>query len=280
MTTGGVLERIQRLEKEQICEKISFIENGHLTQEGDEIIFVCNEGYVLVGEKVLRCTWNGKWSGAQPQCKANNTEPIGLDLEEESQADTYSVFDPNESLTSGSSGKSLEEAELPYDDLFKDSEDCGPKVLDGVAKRINSSCTKKPAKEQFQSIQRKYLRPENCEFLKAPRVNRELWDDLHDKTKSPEVFFQAFQRNLIKGVIPVIMLTNKMVNAKKDKKDTIAVSDVYDLAVDALTLLGNSVYEFLMKRRESLKSEVAPAYKSLCHESQPITTMLFERISN
>ena len=24
-----------------------------------------------------------------------------------------------------------------------------------------------------------------------------------------------------------------------------------------------------------LKSEVAPAYKSLCHESQPITTMLF-----
>ena len=30
-----------------------------------------------------------------------------------------------------------------------------------------------------------------------------------------------------------------------------------------------------MKRREMLKSEVAPAYKSLCHESQPITTMLF-----
>ena len=30
-----------------------------------------------------------------------------------------------------------------------------------------------------------------------------------------------------------------------------------------------------MKRREMLKSEVAPAFKSLCHESQPITTMLF-----
>ena len=30
-----------------------------------------------------------------------------------------------------------------------------------------------------------------------------------------------------------------------------------------------------MKRRELLKSEVAPAYKSLCHESQPIITMLF-----
>ena len=30
-----------------------------------------------------------------------------------------------------------------------------------------------------------------------------------------------------------------------------------------------------MKRSEMLKSEVAPAYKSLCHESQPITTLLF-----
>ena len=30
-----------------------------------------------------------------------------------------------------------------------------------------------------------------------------------------------------------------------------------------------------MNRREMLKSEVAPAYKSLCHESQPIPTLLF-----
>ena len=55
----------------------------------------------------------------------------------------------------------------------------------------------------------------------------------------------------------------------------IPLNDVYDFSVDALTLLGNSVYQFSMKRREMLKSEVAPAFKSLCHESQPITTMLF-----
>ena len=30
-----------------------------------------------------------------------------------------------------------------------------------------------------------------------------------------------------------------------------------------------------MKRREMLKSEVAPGFKCLCPESQPITTMLF-----
>ena len=73
----------------------------------------------------------------------------------------------------------------------------------------------------------------------------------------------------------MVQLASKVVDAKKSKEDSITLNDVYDLTIDALTLLGNSVYEFSMKRREILKSEVAPAYKSLCHESQPITTMLF-----
>ena len=153
-------------------------------------------------------------------------------------------------------------------------EDCGPKVNEGVATRTNSACTKRPAKEQFSSIQKKYLRPENCDFLKAPRVNPELWDDLQDKTKSRECSFQLFQKNFIKGITLVVQLASKVVDAKKSKEDSISLNDVYDLTVNALTLLGNSVYEFFMKRREMLKSVVAPA-KSLCHESQPITTMLF-----
>ena len=146
---------------------------------------------------------------------------------------------------------------------------------EGVAKPVNSACTKKPAKEQFASIQKKYLRPENCEFLKTPRVNPELWDDLQDKTKHRKCSFQAFQKNLIKGITPVVQLASKVVDAKKRKEDSIALNDVYDLTIDALSFLGNSVYEFSMKRRELLKSEVAPAYKSLCHELQPITTLLF-----
>ena len=188
-----------------------------------------------------------------------NSEEEDALLEEGGQSE----FDPTERILSEETN--LESGELPY-------EDCGPKVNEGVAKRVNSACTKRPAKEQFSSVQKKYLRPENIDFLKAPRVNPELWDDLQDKTKSRECSFQAFQKNLIKGITPVVQSASKVVDAKKRKEDSISLSDVYDLTVDTLTLLGNSVYEFSMKRREMLKSEVAPAYKSLCHESQPITT--------
>jgi hypothetical protein len=40
-------------------------------------------------------------------------------------------------------------------------------------------------------------------------------------------------------------------------------------------LLGNALYDFSMKRREILKPEFAGRYKSLCRDSQPITTWLF-----
>ena len=76
-----------------------------------------------------------------------------LDSEEEDtlrEEGGQSGFDPTERIRSEETN--LESGELPYEDLFKDTEDCGPKVNEGVAKRINSACTKRPAKEHFSSI--------------------------------------------------------------------------------------------------------------------------------
>ena len=107
-----------------------------------------------------------------------NSEEEDALLEEGGQSE----FDPTEHILSEETN--LESGELPYEDLFEDTEGCGLKVNKGVTKRVNSACTKRLDKEQFSSIQKKYLRPENYDFLKIPWVNPELWDDLQDKTKS------------------------------------------------------------------------------------------------
>ncbi|CAB4016541.1 Hypothetical predicted protein [Paramuricea clavata] len=58
-----------------ICRKIFSIKNGKViesgTLEGDEIHFICNENYLLVGENVLRCTNNGRWNASEPKCKGD-----------------------------------------------------------------------------------------------------------------------------------------------------------------------------------------------------------------
>lgn len=80
----------------------------------------------------------------------------------------------------------------PYEDPFKHPQGWTESyIYEGVAKCVNSACAKRPTKEQFSFIQKKYLRPENCEFLRAPRVNPELLNDLLDKTKCRECSFQS-----------------------------------------------------------------------------------------
>ena len=83
-------------------------------------------------------------SSARPAVSQNS------DLEEDFlPAENDDVYDPAESVFSHKD----KTADLPYKELFKDCEDCGPKAHDGVAKRIDNACTKKPAKEQFSKIQ-------------------------------------------------------------------------------------------------------------------------------
>ncbi len=58
-----------------LCGKISSIENGQVVVdgvlEGDEIRFLCDQNYILVGEKVIKCMATGKWNASEPKCKGN-----------------------------------------------------------------------------------------------------------------------------------------------------------------------------------------------------------------
>ena len=91
---------------------------------------------------------------------ARLTRPHGalLNSEEEDallEEDGQSEFDTTDCMFSEEVQTIL--GELPYEDLFKDTEDCGPKVNKSVKKRVNSACTIRPEKEQFSPIRKKYL---------------------------------------------------------------------------------------------------------------------------
>ncbi|XP_075398504.1 complement receptor type 1-like [Tenrec ecaudatus] len=47
---------------------------------GTSIKYVCNPGYVLVGEESIRCASEGVWTPRAPQCQVAECEPIGKEL--------------------------------------------------------------------------------------------------------------------------------------------------------------------------------------------------------
>ena len=103
---------------------------------------------------------------------------------------------------------------------------------------------KKMPKNSSQTFKSNTFVSRTVNILKVPRVNLELWDGLLDKVKSRELGFQAFEKGLIKGNVSVVNHP-RPVEAKKNKAQFIPVADAaYDLVIDALTLLENSVFEF------------------------------------
>ena len=86
-----------------------------------------------------------------------------LSAEEEdailADSEQHSVFDPAGGIVVEAELEGDDVVDLPYEGPFKDAEDCGWKVNDGVAKRVNSACTKRPAKGQLSPVEKSTLVP-------------------------------------------------------------------------------------------------------------------------
>ena len=72
-------------------------------------------------------------------------------------------------------------------------------------------------KNSSQTFKPNTFVPRTVNVLKVPGVNPELWDDLLDKVESRDVGFQAFQKGLIKDIVPVANLASKLVDRSQEK---------------------------------------------------------------
>ena len=75
----------------------------------------------------------------------------------------------------------------------------------------------------------KYLKPENCDWIRTPLLNPELWnsDCLSDDFKNNEKLLNKNQKLMTKIMIPIVQIINKCL----DKSDA---EEIFDLACDAL----------------------------------------------
>ena len=58
---------------------------------------------------------------------------------------------------------------------FATAEKPGPAIDHDLATIVNELLTEKLTKEKLEPVQQKYLRPENCENLVTPKINKPIW---------------------------------------------------------------------------------------------------------
>lgn len=151
-----------------------------------------------------------------------------------------------------------------------------PAINEQIAKIVPGLMREKLTDEVLTATQNRYNTPENWECLTSTKVNHLIWDKLKPDTRSADIKLQRVQSNLVKGLIPVVSMAEKLVRVRdKIPKDALDAPDLIRAATDAIALIGAANFELNMRRRENIKPELNEDYKHLCFSSVPFTDFLF-----
>lgn len=187
-------------------------------------------------------------------------------------------FDPavgfNEAFVAPSS-----EADMPVGDgnfdweipQLQTEEKTSGKISSGLAKAVNASVTIKSNADSIKSIEDKYYRPENCENLCVPRVNREIWSALSRQANTQDSKMQDIQKSLVKGMIPIVQLAEQCCKSK----ELLDPVKTRSLLSDSICLLGHGFLSLTHRRRSIMKPYFNDKFKPICNNDVPVDTLLF-----
>jgi len=132
-----------------------------------------------------------------------------------------------------------------------------------LAEIVKSLLNDKLPKEKLSEVQAKYLRPENCTNLVAPKINKQIWQQLRQETRNNNSAFQKAQSLLISGLYAVLQMCNSSSGEQKNALTHTAV------------LLLSANRDLNLKRRDLIRPDLNKQYSSLCNPSTTISTVLF-----
>ena len=107
-----------------------------------------------------------------------------------------------------------------YDRLsekFVEVEKTGHKVDEKLADIITVMLKGKLSDKKRIELVEKHLRPDNCELLVVPKVNKEIWSIMY-QSKQKDITAQKMQKTLITALVPVINVVEKLVSADQKKR--------------------------------------------------------------
>ena len=125
-------------------------------------------------------------------------------------------------------------------------------------KMFRCKLTEKNLKDRLERQER----PANWETAKPPKVNPGIWRRLRELTKKRDLQFYKIQQALIKGILPVARIADKLMVAKS--ADAEECQEMKKLGLEAMSLLTHASYKINMQRRLLLKPDIGREYSALC----------------
>ena len=142
-----------------------------------------------------------------------------------------------------------------------------------LAKLVNKMFRCKLSEKNLKDCLDRQERPANCEAAKLLKFNPGIWRRLREFAKKRDPQFYKIQQALIKGILPVVRIADKLMTVKS--ANTEECQEMKKLGLEAMSLLTHASYEINMQRRLLLKPDIGREYSALCSSQLPFTDLVF-----
>lgn len=156
---------------------------------------------------------------------------------------------------------------------FCDNEETGPDVGERTAKITNEALRgqkRKEDDEKMKELAKEHKRPKNVENLQVPKVDDILWRQLKRETKTIDFIQQKATSTYNLALTPLVRALDKL----KQKEYAEAVPHM----TATFKILCLAVKQTTHARRERIKREVDPQFKSICEQEATATHLFGENL--
>lgn len=146
------------------------------------------------------------------------------------------------------------------------AETTGPAITIELAKLVNNLLSSDPSEEISKARVAKHLRPINCDFVAAPKVNKQVWNALSTQTKAVDKSLQEIQKEFLSSVIPICKVM-EILNKSVIENSPLHVPDMVRLLADSIAFIGTANMGMVKRRKEQIKKELPTNLQGLCSSS-------------
>ncbi len=155
-------------------------------------------------------------------------------------------------------------------EFYAEEGDTGDNISNGLAAVLNQAMRGGTDKEKMTKIRETYKRPDNLTNIQVPRIDTFLWRQLKHETRTSDVLLQRSVGQFSLAMVPVARAMD-LLHAKTCNEEVLK-----GLVVDTFKIICDSITTTNQARRDNIKKELNPRFKSLCGLDQPISaTKLF-----
>ena len=149
-------------------------------------------------------------------------------------------------------------------------------VHEKLATSLEKVWNRQESRERINNILDKQLIPENCMFLRIPRVDPEIFASIPQQAKGHDVKLQRQQTIVVKAAVPITQLINKLMQMKVDQQmsEELIVS-LKESASEAFAILSHADSQMLQMRRDDIVPYLVKEFKQLRNDVQKGSEHLF-----